>query len=379
MKRVLEDEIISLAQRILKMKNRSDIHQLKKEAALLYDKLAILSFAEKHFGGIQPDVSKQEFSKAYSSQFNDIDEDSGHFKSPDGTEYNPEPISEPNTEKIKDIVSQMPVESEQVDMILAEFQRLRDENNANSEQKKQTPKTEDSENLTEKPSTETESKDANKAEKPSTLSEHKTENTEESEKPSPKKKEEQGNYPTEDDFNSFGVHYDDLPDFEPKPEDENKDSSKTESEQNSSPETPPTQNQPDIFSQQSESEKKSQASDSAEEKSSPEQHSETKQKPQEPEQIQTKINSLSPDKRSLNDQLKKGIKIGLNDRIAFTKHLFDGNVDDYNRVLSQLNTMSSYDEAKRFLDHQIKPDYNNWEDKEATEERFLEILQNKFD
>ena len=34
-------------------------------------------------------------------------------------------------------------------------------------------------------------------------------------------------------------------------------------------------------------------------------------------------------KKSLNDKLKRGVTIGLNDKIAFIKHLFDGKSEDY--------------------------------------------------
>src|SRR5690606_36245442 len=44
---------------------------------------------------------------------------------------------------------------------------------------------------------------------------------------------------------------------------------------------------------------------------------------------------------SLNDRLSKGITIGLNDRIAFMKHLFGNSSEDYNRVLSQLITFDT--------------------------------------
>lgn len=81
---------------------------------------------------------------------------------------------------------------------------------------------------------------------------------------------------------------------------------------------------------------------------------------------------------SLNDRLSKGISIGLNDKLAFTKHLFNGNQEDYNRVISQLNTISSEKEAKNFLETMIKPDYNNWIGKEEYEFRFLEIIERKF-
>jgi len=82
--------------------------------------------------------------------------------------------------------------------------------------------------------------------------------------------------------------------------------------------------------------------------------------------------------KSLNDRLNTGISIGLNDRIAFTKHLFDGNQEDYNRVISQLNTIESETEAKDFIYNMIKPDYNNWTGKEEYETRFIEIIERKF-
>lgn len=82
--------------------------------------------------------------------------------------------------------------------------------------------------------------------------------------------------------------------------------------------------------------------------------------------------------RSLNDRLKKGINIGLNERLAYIKHLFGGNTADYNRVLSQLNTFNSLDEAKKFIEKIVKPDYNNWEGKEDYETRFMEHIENKF-
>lgn len=81
---------------------------------------------------------------------------------------------------------------------------------------------------------------------------------------------------------------------------------------------------------------------------------------------------------SLNDKLNKGINIGLNDRIAFEKKLFGGNADDFNRVLSQLNTFDNFEEAQSFILDFVKPDYNNWEGNEEFETRFLEIIEKKF-
>jgi len=84
-------------------------------------------------------------------------------------------------------------------------------------------------------------------------------------------------------------------------------------------------------------------------------------------------------KKSLNDQLKiGGLNIGLNDKIAFIKHLFNGKSEDYDRVLSQLNTFLSFDKAQHFIQDIVKPDYNNWADKEEFEARFMEIIEAKF-
>lgn len=81
---------------------------------------------------------------------------------------------------------------------------------------------------------------------------------------------------------------------------------------------------------------------------------------------------------SLNDKLSKTINIGLNDRIGFVKFLFGDSTEDYNRVLSQLNTFSSFEEAKDFIEEIIKPDYNNWDGVDDYAERFIELVEKKF-
>ncbi|WP_416445807.1 hypothetical protein ACH3O9_07360 [Leeuwenhoekiella sp. A16] len=88
---------------------------------------------------------------------------------------------------------------------------------------------------------------------------------------------------------------------------------------------------------------------------------------------------VSEKPKSLNDKLTKGIAIGLNDRIAFIKQLFNGSTSDYNRVLSQLNTLGSKAEAYNFIRDMVKPDYNGWAGKEVYEVRFLEHVEKKFD
>jgi len=93
---------------------------------------------------------------------------------------------------------------------------------------------------------------------------------------------------------------------------------------------------------------------------------------------QSDVEVSSNKSASLNDRLKKGITIGLNDRIAFVKHLFNGSTEDFNRVVSQLNTSSSELEALEFLNNMVKPEYNNWLGKEEYEQRLLSFLEGKF-
>ncbi|SFS49269.1 hypothetical protein [Lutibacter maritimus] len=83
-------------------------------------------------------------------------------------------------------------------------------------------------------------------------------------------------------------------------------------------------------------------------------------------------------KRSLNDALfNKNIQVGLNDRIAFVKYLFDGSQEDFNRVLSQLNSFTELQEAISFLNDFVKPDYN-WQNKEEYENRLMDLIERKF-
>ena len=82
-------------------------------------------------------------------------------------------------------------------------------------------------------------------------------------------------------------------------------------------------------------------------------------------------------KKSLNDKLQGDIQIGLNDRIAFVKNLFGGSQEDFNRVVSQLNSFKTQKEAKKFINKMVKPDYD-WTDREEVEERFMSIVERKF-
>ena len=97
------------------------------------------------------------------------------------------------------------------------------------------------------------------------------------------------------------------------------------------------------------------------------------------EPVKTHNDTIEDAQKSLNEKLKGNLlNIGLNDKLAFIKHLFDGKTEDYERVLSQINTSGSFKDANHLIQNIIKPDYNDWEGKEEYEERFMEIIESKY-
>lgn len=79
-----------------------------------------------------------------------------------------------------------------------------------------------------------------------------------------------------------------------------------------------------------------------------------------------------------SDNSLKDIKIDLNDRLAFVKHLFNNSMEDYNRVLSQLSTIDTEERSVAFIVNMVKPDYNHWAGKEEYEVRFMNLIARKF-
>jgi len=91
----------------------------------------------------------------------------------------------------------------------------------------------------------------------------------------------------------------------------------------------------------------------------------------------TKLNDVSRP-RSLNESLGNGLNIGLNDRLAFIKHLFNGSNEDYSRVMSQISTLGTYEEVETFIKIRVKPEYGNWQNKDEYAERFMGIVERNF-
>ena len=81
---------------------------------------------------------------------------------------------------------------------------------------------------------------------------------------------------------------------------------------------------------------------------------------------------------SVNDRVFKGkIQVGLNDRIAFVKHLFNFSQEEFNRVLSQLNSFTSEEQAKDFIINTVQADYD-WTGKEEYVQRLFMLIERRF-
>lgn len=83
-------------------------------------------------------------------------------------------------------------------------------------------------------------------------------------------------------------------------------------------------------------------------------------------------------KKSLNDNFSRTIKIGLNDRIAFIKHLFNSDDVDFLNTVKRIDEASCEEEVLDFIQNDIKPKYNNWEGKEIYQSRFMHWVTNRF-
>ncbi len=73
--------------------------------------------------------------------------------------------------------------------------------------------------------------------------------------------------------------------------------------------------------------------------------------------------------KPIND-IKAAISLG--DRFLFIKELFNGNADDFNQTIQQLNNQSDFDTAKALLNHR------NWDNENETVKFFYSIVQRKY-
>jgi hypothetical protein len=94
--------------------------------------------------------------------------------------------------------------------------------------------------------------------------------------------------------------------------------------------------------------------------------------------IKPKVKPKQETKTSLNDKLfQQRLQVGLNDRIAFVKHLFNFSQEEFNTVLAQINTLKTEAEAKNYLINTVKPKYD-WSDKDEYVERLNVLIERKY-
>jgi hypothetical protein len=319
MKKKLEADLMSIAHRVLQMKNKSDVNQLCIETRKLYEKLSILQFVEEHFEGVKPTIGQAEVVAKMKQFFEE-----NHLSD-----------VKPATTKLE-IVAENVVEEESAEEEIIEEEVVDQENHEDE--------------IVEEESTPLAEVEFNETEP--------DEEGEEIIEEEPTKLEEIGFLPAFE----LDVEPEEIPDTDKK----------TKSIQISFEELLGVDYKEAHFVKVDNNKANPLDFDLPKEA--------TVQK--EKEDLLSEIQVSPKDIESKNvvsvDKPTTGIPIGLNDRIAFVKHLFGNSDEDYNRVMNQLITFDSFEEAQNFIEDMAKPDYNDWQGKEEYEQRFIAIIEKKF-
>ena len=308
MKKRLESELISIAHRILKLKNKSEVDQLYKESQKLYETLSVLKFYQDNFESVKSDVDEVVLEEKLKQS---LEVGIAPVLAAEVNEEDVEPIAE---------VEAAPEIEEGV-----EEQIQTEEYPSDSELAEQSIVSEAPEEVIEEQSIDEEEPIANEESALKPIFELETEEEE----------QEQQDIPAEVAFES-------------QPEEKLEDHIGKYTE----PVFVKT-NEVSLFT-----------SDSSE--------------TEEAKQTVAEEVKEEPKSDAFNEMTTKSIAIGLNDRIGFVQHLFNDSNEDFNRVISQLNTFDTFEEAKNFINEMVLPDYNYWVGEEDYIERFMEIVEKKF-
>lgn len=317
MKKKLEADLISIAHRILKLKNKSELAQLHLETQKLYEKLSVLKFVEDNFSDVKPTIGLSKMEELVAAAFD-----------------NEQIIAE-------EVVLLAPAELE-IEVVSEEIE-------------------EDLNLILEEEVAQSEEIIAEEVEKPIAASEDKTDfephfelfKEKEVKFETKKSKKEAKQISFEDMLGSNSDPiFERVQSTKVSEEAVNEPITETEVETEEIPEI----EEEEVFSP-------------AFEMSAPE----------EVEEIEDVFEEIEvKESNPINDSFSKTISFGLNDKIAFEKQLFGGSSEDLNRVISQLSTFDTFDEAENFIEDMVKPDYNNWEGKDDYVARFMEIVEKKF-
>ena len=321
MKKKLEADLMSIAHRVLQMKNKSDINQLCIETQRLYEKLSVLRFVEEHFGGAKPTIGQAEV-VAKMKQF----------------------FEENHLSEVKPAMTKIEIVADNVVEEVITEEEIIEEEVVDQEN--------DDEEIAEEESTLVAEVEFNDSE-PDEEGEG-----EEIIEDEPAKLEEIGFLPAFE----LDVEAEEAP-ITPK---------KAESIQISFEELLGSDYKETHFV------KVDHNKVNPLDFELPKEASIQKEREDLLAEIQVSPKDIEPKNVAKIDKHPTGISIGLNDRIAFVKHLFGNSDEDYNRVMNQLITYDSFEEAQNFIEDMVKPDYGDWQGKEEYEQRFIEIIEKKF-
>ena len=344
MKKKLEADLISIAHRILQLKDKSDVNQLYLETQKLYEKLSVLKFIEENYGEVKPTIGNYSEIEKEIEEFYDKEATLPVETVIEMTESNIFPET-----KTEEAVAAI-VEEKEAEIVSPVEETIPEEPIAEVEETE-----EEEEDLI---SDEEEAIEENEIEfnEEEAVIEEETEEEEEVEVHSFKAAFELTEAPEIEDTKRpepLQISFEDLLGLD-----------YSEPEFVKVDDVPAEVTKEIVFEAAEPIENKEEKTEIIEE-TSIEKAVETAEKP-------------SAKTVTLNDKFSKGIEIDLNDRIAFVKHLFGNSNEDYIRVMNQIITFDNYYETKSFIDDMVKPDYNNWEGKEEYEERFMEIIEKKF-
>jgi len=365
MKKKLEAELISIAHRILKLKNKSEVAQLYLETQKLYEKLAVLKFVEENFADAKPTIGRSDVDSILDKAF---DAPVGQKGDAEVTDIQPEAEvaavagdkPSPDDDKEDDVQSEEPKieepekpEEEKLAEVATPIEKEVDEVIAEAEE--EVAATED----------EPVAEAGIAFEQPEAVQEVVAAAPEEAKK---------------DDLFKPAFEWA----FEPKPEEKTEDSKPaSQTSQIAFEDLLGAGYKDPVFVKPEEASSGMSSADIIKQTDVPAENnwlepSQTKEEviPITRREDKVPVFKMSTDSGTIGNS--KGITVGLNDRIAFVKYLFNNSSEDYNRVLSQLMTFGTLGEAQYFIDNMVKPDYDNWEGKDEYAQRFMEVIEKKF-
>jgi hypothetical protein len=335
MKKKLEAELISIAHRILKLKNKSEVIQLHQETQKLYEILSVLRFYEENFEEAKPTIGLPELEEKLEETFENKEPETVAVIEEPKKEEPVVPEKEPEAETIA-------TPEETLEAVITEASVSEEENTAIEE-------------VVSEPEQEEEPEEPVVAEAEKVVVGQIDIDESDLDEEEPLIEEEKAAFP----------EVMEEPVFEPVKEEPKKEAQQITLE--------------DLLGQHTYKEPEFVKVEDV--PAEVEKVADITFEPVFETKVETQSMSIDAEKDAYSrktDAVGKSISLGLNDRIAFEKNLFGGSGEDLNRVLSQLNSFDNYQDAQNFIEDLVKPDYNNWEGKEEYETRFMEIVEKRF-